>query len=150
METAVVQVVPWCVGIVLDTSCGGVLQFGIEVLVKVPSCALACAAEVRGVPWQSLAGTALVLAVPGQSSVSGAVLVRAVPRPSSCSCSPRVCSRWYLSVPVMHSACAVHWCGCAVGAALVRVVPGQSFVLCAVLARAVPEQSVSHLSVTWL
>ena len=77
--SAGVQVVPWCAGVALDTSCGGVLQLGIVVLVIVPSCALTCAAEVRGVRWQSLAGAALVPVVPGQSSVSGAVLVRAVP-----------------------------------------------------------------------
>ena len=85
MVSAGVQVVPWRVGVALNTSCGGVLQFGIEVLVVVPSCALACAAEVHAVPKQSsVLCAALVLSVPEQSLVSAR----------------------YLSVPLLHLQCA--------------------------------------------
>ena len=95
MKAAEVHVVPWCAGTVLDTSCGGVLQFGIEVLVVVPSCALARAAEVRAVPWQSLVPLRY-LSVP-LVSVASAALVHVVPEQSLSSfgdgalCAALVC-----------------------------------------------------------
>ena len=52
-----VQVVPWFLCIALDTSCGGVLQFGIEVLVVYPVVrerVLPRYVEYAGSFWQAL------------------------------------------------------------------------------------------------